>query len=178
MSCQACGCTNSGCDKFVGETLDMEWWDSRFLEDIEEDTSSDWLIDFIGISHVILPYLNPSLHTLVVGCGNSGFSECLFVEASFESVVNSDLSPVVIKFMREKHKENTALTWVVDDATQMKFNDCSFDQIIDKSLLDCMCHCEDQEFAGSPNKYVRECFRVLRPGGVVIFVTNQNSKGT
>ena len=85
------------------------------------------------------------------------------MEAGLIDIVNTDISKVVIDHMREIHTENKAMTWVVDDAVSMAFDDCSFDQIVDMSLLDCMCHCEDTQFEGCVNDFVRECHRVLRP---------------
>jgi len=168
--CDACGCDGK---VFIepGETLDAEWWDARFRSDIEDGIVSEWVVDYEGIVPFMLPHLNPSLRTLVVGCGNSDFSARLCTDAGFLELVNTDISPVVIDHMREKHAKNPAMTWVVDDSCDMTFGPSSFDQIVDKSLLDCMCHCEDPDFEDCVGEFVCECFRVLRPGGVAIFVT-------
>ena len=156
-----------------GEMLDAEWWDARFRSDIKEGTNSEWIMSYDGVAHFMLPHLDASGVTLVVGYGNSDFSGRMCAEAGFIDIVNTDISKVVIDHMREIHTENKAMTWVVDDAVSMAFDDCSFDQIVDKSLLDCMCHCEDKQFEGCVNDFVRECHRVLRPGGVAIFATKE-----
>jgi len=171
--CQDCGCEGK---VFVepGETMDPEWWDARFRGDIDDGTTSEWVSSYDGIAHFMLPSLDAAGRTLVVGCGNSDFSELLCTEAGFTDIVNTDISKVVIDHMRKVHAENKAMTWVVDNAVSMGFDDCAFDQIVDKSLLDCLCHCDDPEFEGCVNDFVRECHRVLRPGGVAIFATKQS----
>ena len=156
-----------------GETLDQEWWDTRFQRDVNDDTVSEWVMDYGGIANFMLPALDPSRRTLVVGCGNSAFSEKLCAEAGFVDIVNTDISPVVIEHMRAKHAKNTSMRWVVDDACRMAFGDAYFDQIADKSLLDCMCHCDHPQFQGCVTLFLRECHRVLRPGGVAVFATKQ-----
>ena len=171
-TCQDCG-KQGKVIVTPGETMDAAWWDRRFQNDIEDGTNSEWVASFDSVARFMLPHLDAAGRTLVVGCGNSDFSELLCEEAGFTDIVNTDISKVVIDHMREAHAANKAMTWVVDDAVSMSFGDCAFDQIVDKSLLDCLCHVEDPEYAGCVNDFVRECHRVLRPGGAAIFATKQ-----
>ena len=120
-----------------------------------------------------------SARTLVLGCGNSPFSAELHA-AGFRDIVNMDISDYVIEAMREKHAAQNGgaycegMTWEVDDATAMKFGDGTFEQIVDKSLLDCMTYCDEEQDRGCIPKMLRECFRVLKPGGLMVMATKQH----
>jgi len=154
------------------ETLDREWWNNRFRED--GDNSSDWLLSFEGFGNFLTRHLSVSAHTLVPGCGNSQFSAKLYA-SGFRDIVNTDHSNYAIGMMRRKHADPEVaehycegMSWEVDDVTEMSFGAATFDQIVDKSLLDCMTYCDEEEFEGCIGKMLRECFRVLKPGGVMV----------
>merc|ERR1711963_553735 len=92
-----------------------------------------------------------------------------------------DISDYVIKKMKAKHanpKDGKSycpeMTWCVDDSTKSKFSDASFPQIVDKSLVDCMCHCDEPEFKGCIGRLLQECFRILKPSGVMVVATRQH----
>merc|ERR1712196_454033 len=87
------GCGNPDCGRRIEETIDPGWWDERFEEDIQEDTNSEWLIDYQNFGHLLLPYLANQARTLVLGCGNSDFSLHLY-RAGITNIVNIDISPV------------------------------------------------------------------------------------
>ena len=75
--------------------------------------------------------------------------------------------------MKDDHEHVKAMSWLVDDATRMAFDDSSFDQVVDKSLIDCMCYCKEPEWEGCVGRYITECYRVLKPGGVALFATDR-----
>ena len=75
------GCGNPECGKLVGETLDPQWWDDRFQEDIDHgDVRSEWMLSHNGFGHFIVPHLAKAGRTLMVGCGNSAFSEAMYTK--------------------------------------------------------------------------------------------------
>jgi len=168
------GCTNPDCGKIIGETIDPQWWDTRFSEDIEEDTTTEWLMSFPSCGHLLLPHLDLNASTLVIGCGNCNFSAELY-SAGVQRQLNMDISRVVIEHMKAKHTgaQWEGMTWEVADATKMHYADGSFDQVVDKSLLDCMFFCDKQEEAGCIPAMVDEIYRVVKPGGTAVFVTKQ-----
>lgn len=161
-----------------GETLDPEWWDQRFRED-EGDRRSEWLLDPTGFGSFLTRHLETSARTLIVGCGNSELGEHLY-QAGYRHQVNVDISQVAIEQMHKRHAAmETAMaeaSWEVGDCTCMRFAADSFGQIVDKSLLDCMCYVDDVELLseGCLGKFIRECFRVLEPGGVALFATKHH----
>ena len=78
--CDCCG-KNGRVVVEPGETLDAAWWDARFRSDIEDGIVSEWVTDYHNIANFVLPDLDPSARTLLVGCGNSDFSELLCTDA-------------------------------------------------------------------------------------------------
>lgn len=171
--CGGKACGNPLCG-FEGETLDGKWWDTRFREDEINEKTSEWLLSFTGFGHFFTPHLSKQGRTLVIGCGNCNFSACLY-EEGYTNIINTDISEVVINRMQQTHKVSCpGMQWLVDDCTKMKFATDSFDQIVDKSLLDCMCYCFEPHFEDCITKMVKECFRVLRPGGVALFGTKKH----
>jgi len=167
------GCGNPNCGEIIGESLDPLWWDKRFEEDIEDGTVSEWLCSFEVCGHLLLPELNKQARSLVLGCGNSEFTEHLH-NAGMSHTVNIDISQVVIDHMRAKHADCKGMSWEIEDATSMSYKQRSFEQIVDKSLLDCMFCADDDVQESCISQMIAECFRVLKRGGVALFVTKQS----
>ena len=174
--CQRSCCQECQSDDLV-ETLARDWWNNRFRED--GSASSDWLLNYEGYGNFITRHLSETESILVPGCGNSPFSAKLYADG-FHQVHNTDISDYVIGVMSQRHADPIAsedycdgMSWEVDDATAMRFEDGSFDQIVDKSLLDCMTYCDEEDFGCIP-KFLQECFRVLKPGGLLVVATKMH----
>jgi len=95
-------------------------------------------------------------------------------------VTSIDISEVIIDSMRENHPE---LHWQQMDATDMSFQDDSFDLVIDKGTIDALV-CDgrnaqqDEDRETDPrlvDKLVAECCRVCKIGGQICLVSH--SKG-
>jgi 2-polyprenyl-3-methyl-5-hydroxy-6-metoxy-1,4-benzoquinol methylase len=109
-----------------------EYWDERF----ESEESYDWLASYDRVKHYLLPYLKPEDKILVVGCGNSLFSESLYKDG-FNNIVNIDYSSTVIESMRDKHSVAYPLMkWQTMDMLQLTYADDEFDVVIDKATMD------------------------------------------
>ena len=78
--CDCCG-KNGRVVVEPGETLDAAWWDARFRSDIEDGIVSEWVTDYKNIANFLLPDLDRTARTLLVGCGNSDFSQLLCTDA-------------------------------------------------------------------------------------------------
>lgn len=112
-----------------------EYWNERFTE----EEAYDWLVKFDELSKHILCHLNRDDRILVIGCGNSSFSQELY-DAGFENVTNIDFSDVVIDKMRAMHQEiRPKMQWICADMCNLvdtHFSPNSFDVIIDKATID------------------------------------------
>ncbi|AKG21717.1 methyltransferase domain-containing protein [Calothrix sp. 336/3] len=101
---------------------------------------------------------------LDVGCGIGGSS--LYLAAKFNAVATGiTLSPVQANRAQERARElglATRSNFLVADAQEMPFEDNSFDLVW--SL-------ESGEHMPDKTKFLQECYRVLKPGGKLIFVT-------
>lgn len=101
-----------------------EWyWDNRYAED---PSTFDWYQKYPSLAPLIRLYAPPQPHhpILVVGCGNSAFSEGM-VEDGYDEVVNIDISSVVIDAMQNKYS----------NCPQLK---CIFDKLIQQMNLSCV----------------------------------------
>jgi hypothetical protein len=86
-----------------------EYWDDRFTK---EDVRN-WLVTYDDVRDQLAPFLRAESKILIVGCGNSTFSEELY-DAGFRNVWNLDFSQVVIDAMTQKYAESRPeMKWVV-----------------------------------------------------------------
>eukprot|EP00928_Gymnodinium_smaydae_P079956 TRINITY_DN63782_c0_g1_i1.p1 TRINITY_DN63782_c0_g1~~TRINITY_DN63782_c0_g1_i1.p1 ORF type:complete len:233 (-),score=32.62 TRINITY_DN63782_c0_g1_i1:269-967(-) len=141
----------------------FEYWNERYLM---QPGSFDWLEGNIEVLRILRDALkvDPSSKLLHPGCGNSELPKMLH-DAGYCSIVNIDVSEVVIEQMREKYVDQAGHSWLVMDATSMRFANESFDIIIDKGMLDTFACTRQTE---KLNLYMREVARVLRFGGLFL----------
>ena len=70
----------------------QEYWEERYDKDKEP---FDWYQHYTGVRDMVTQYLKPDKSILVIGCGNSKFSEDLY-EDGFKNITNVDFSENVI----------------------------------------------------------------------------------
>ncbi|CAA2988874.1 methyltransferase-like protein 13 [Olea europaea var. sylvestris] len=92
------------------QAYDEPWYrDNRHTED---PGPSDWYQNYPSLSPLLRLYIHLNHHrVLVVGCGNSAFSEYM-VGDGYEDFVNIDISSVVIEAMQKKYSNRPHLTCV------------------------------------------------------------------
>lgn len=99
---------------------------------------------------------------LEVGGGQGGLTTLLYPKSQ---ITNIDLEP---KFAQAACNQNQNVTFICGDATQLPFEDNSFDAV---TMFDVLEHIPDDE------KAISEALRVLRPGGMLLVSTpNENWK--
>ncbi|CAN1334352.1 eEF1A lysine and N-terminal methyltransferase [Linum perenne] len=155
----------------LGDFTSKENWD-KFFTIRGADDSFEWYAEWPQLSQPLLSLLSASPSSpeiLVPGCGNSRLSEHLY-DAGLKSITNVDFSKVVISDMLKRNvRERPGMKWRVMDITSMRFEDKTFDAVLDKGGLDALMEPEMGSNLG--NQYLSEVRRVLKPGGKFICLT-------
>lgn len=147
-----------------------EYWESRYEK---QKFHFDWLENYETLHSILQSIISsPSLKILDVGCGTSELSEKIYTEFNQKNITNIDFSRSVIHYMSEKSKEFPEMLWVEMDAAELKFDDETFDLIIDKGTTDSI-YCTDTSSI-TIAKYYKEVLRVLKTGGIFLLVTHGN----
>ncbi|KAL2922283.1 EEF1A lysine methyltransferase 4 [Bienertia sinuspersici] len=145
---------------------DPSYWDNRYNQ---EESPFDWYQKYSALAPLLHLLISPSQRTLVIGCGNSPFSEGM-ADDGFEDIVNIDISPVVIEAMQKKYANHPRLKYITMDVRDMStFETGSFDAVIDKGTLDSIL-CGNNSKQNS-NKMLQEVERVLKDKGIYILIT-------
>ena len=96
---------------------------------------------------------------LELGCGDGRVSGYLSQAHGF-NVVAADVDPAQIEWARRQNPIHSRLRFSVEDATELSFDDDSFDLIVAQNLF---------QHLPRWRKAVGEISRVLRPGGHMIW---------
>ncbi|KAG8370587.1 hypothetical protein BUALT_Bualt14G0132600 [Buddleja alternifolia] len=148
------------------------YWDNRYSQDPSSSAAAfDWYQKYTSLAPLLHLYIPPRHHQpiLVIGCGNSAFSEGM-VDDGYDEVVNIDISSVVIEAMQKKYSNCPQLKYLTLDVRDMSvFRPSSFLAVIDKGTLDSLlCGHNSQQNA---SKMLEEVCRVLKDKGVYILIT-------
>ena len=92
------------------------------------------------------------------------------LDEGFKSIVNIDVSAVLISQMQTKYQDKPSLVYRQMDCRHMDFPDSSFNVVLDKATLDSIVCGEGS--AANVNKYLLEVSRVLKPSGVFLMVSH------
>lgn len=154
------------------------YWNDRHEIDCSADEwakSYDELRPFL-VRH--LPKSQPEAKILHLGNGTSTLPISLRDDLGYTNQTAVDFSPVLVRCMQQHHAD---ITWHVMDIRNMStFPDCSFDAAIDKTTPDSLLHGSlldpEPEVQANLRAYVDEIARVLKPGGVWLYITWSQSR--
>ncbi|KAL9250710.1 eEF1A lysine and N-terminal methyltransferase-like protein [Drosera capensis] len=147
------------------------YWDNRYSKDLSASASEavgfDWYQKYSSLAPLIRLYVALHNRVLVVGCGNSAFSEGM-LDDGYQDIVNIDISSVVIEAMKKKYCSRPELS-------------CSFDAAIDKGTLDSiLCGSNSMKNATmmleEVQRYLMANYRVLKDKGVYILAIGRHSE--
>ncbi|KAK5728657.1 hypothetical protein LTR15_001794 [Elasticomyces elasticus] len=156
------------------ELAHPEYWDKRYAANDDDAKRYDWLRNFETLKPFLLARL-PSPETdpkiLHLGSGNSTLPADLS-NLGYEDQTAVDFSATVIANMKATSPE---IEWMEMDIRNLTFDAESFDVCIDKATLDAMLYGSlwdpEDEVRANVKAYVDEVARVLKPGGVWVYVT-------
>lgn len=169
----------------VGEEMDMsdealqgfgivpygspQYWENAFQQKKYGDLF-DWYLGFHSdteqnktFGSLLMDHIKPEHNILHGGCGNSNITFFLY-DKGYRNITNIDVSASAIEHMRESYISQYPMKWVHMDATNMEFEEDTFDVVFEKGLFDA---------AGSGDNallFLEEAKRVLKPSGFLISV--------
>ena len=141
-----------------------EYWDDRYSL---VPQLFDWYQTWDDLMAIIGGYFHGNEIVINVGCGNSPMA--VEMAETFHTVVNMDISSVVIDQMEEKFKDISNIIWFTMDCTDMPFDDETFDCAFDKGTIDALlCGPNSTEMVAMT---LWEVHRTLIPGGYFFEIT-------
>jgi SAM-dependent methyltransferase len=141
------------------------YWDDRYTRLSEP---FDWYQSWSALNSILGPFFDEAELALNVGCGNSPMA--VDMSASFQTVVNIDISTVVIAQMERDNQDKSNILWFHMDCTHMDFEDNTFDVAFDKGTLDAL-FCGEAAIL-KVGRALAEIHRVLRPCGLFFEITH------
>ncbi|KAF8623206.1 hypothetical protein AX15_006444 [Amanita polypyramis BW_CC] len=153
------------------------YWNQRYTLDNASDF--DWFKSYADLAPYIYDLIpdRRSSRILILGCGNSKLSEEMWNDG-YKNIMNTDYSSVVIEQMRQRHgNTRPEMEWHEMDVRDLKFESGTFDVAIDKGTMDAMMTAKGDVWDPPPcvvedcTKEVDEAIRVLRKGGIFIYIT-------
>ncbi|XP_076661380.1 eEF1A lysine and N-terminal methyltransferase homolog isoform X1 [Halictus rubicundus] len=151
------------------EFSQVEYWNTFFKK--RGKKSFEWYGEYPELCSILLKFIKIKDNVLIVGCGNSTLSMCLY-DAGYRNITNIDISHIVIKQM---HAINASmrpnLIYEQMDATQMTYPNDTFSVILDKGTLDALMPDTKEGTISTITKYFKEITRVLRNGGRYICIS-------
>jgi 2-polyprenyl-3-methyl-5-hydroxy-6-metoxy-1,4-benzoquinol methylase len=127
----------------------------RFLKTVYGGKSAGYYRQFLTLP------LQPSIHILDWGCGLGGMLETVATLEPTASIHALDLNPQCVADVRSRHP-NWDIRLLQLPGLKSDFEDARFDRVF---LLDVIEHCPE------PQLLLRECHRILKPGGVLTLST-------
>lgn len=144
-----------------------KYWDQRYDNIKKYSDTYDW---YLKPSKLLKLFNNieKNKKILVVGCGNSLFSEELYNYGfNNNNIYNVDISEVVIRQQIEKYKDYK-MKWFKGDITNLcDLKKNIFDIIIDKGTIDALA-CGDYK---NVKKSLYEILNVLKPKGIFLLIS-------
>ncbi|XP_033186589.2 eEF1A lysine and N-terminal methyltransferase homolog [Bombus vancouverensis nearcticus] len=151
------------------EFSQVEYWNTFFKK--RGKRNFEWYGEYPELCGIFLKYIKVKDNILIVGCGNSTVSMCLY-DAGYRNITNIDISHIVIKQMRDINATmRPQLVYEHMDATQMAYADNTFSVVLDKGTLDALMSDTKEGTVSNVNKYFKEITRILRNGGRYICIS-------
>eukprot|EP00746_Dinoflagellata_sp_MGD_P155823 gnl/MRDRNA2_/MRDRNA2_85566_c0_seq1.p1 gnl/MRDRNA2_/MRDRNA2_85566_c0~~gnl/MRDRNA2_/MRDRNA2_85566_c0_seq1.p1 ORF type:complete len:423 (+),score=97.82 gnl/MRDRNA2_/MRDRNA2_85566_c0_seq1:115-1383(+) len=118
-----------------------------------------------------LQSLSPILH---VGCGISRLPLEMLEDGFVGPIVNTDISPELVKALKKHHGERDDLVWEISDVTNMKYGDGKFAAVVDKSTMDGMWCAGGEGGREQVSSALLEMRRVTKPHGLIVICSNHH----
>mmetsp|Transcript_10806 Transcript_10806/g.14024 ORF Transcript_10806/g.14024 Transcript_10806/m.14024 type:complete len:265 (-) Transcript_10806:579-1373(-) len=150
----------------IAQYSKASFWDARYIKNPEV---FEWYLEYRELERIFDDFMDLGDEILVVGCGNSALSADMALQG-FDFITNIDFSTIVISQMKEKYAEDLPdMPWFYMDSTKLRFDDHTFDVVIDKGCLDSVLCGDKGRFQAQ--KMLQEIDRVLKPDGAYILIT-------
>lgn len=144
-----------------------EYWNERYKDTQKYSDTYDW---YLKPSKLLKLFNNieKNKKILVVGCGNSLFSEELYKYGfNNNNIYNLDISEVVIRQQIEKYKDYK-MKWFRGDITNLcDLKKNIFDIVIDKGTIDALAYGNYKNV----KKSLYEILNVLKPNGIFLLIS-------
>ncbi|XP_053994379.1 eEF1A lysine and N-terminal methyltransferase homolog [Hylaeus volcanicus] len=151
------------------EFSQVEYWNTFFKK--RGKKNFEWYGEYPELCSILLKYMKVKDNILIVGCGNSTVSMCLY-DVGYRNITNIDISHIVIKQMHDINASvRPDLIYEQMDATQMTYLNDTFSVILDKGTLDALMPDTKEGTISTVNRYFKEITRVLRNGGRYICIS-------
>lgn len=145
-----------------------EYWETKYQE---SDESYEWYQPWTCFRNYIIPYICNSTKILNVGAGNSPMSHDMTSDTE-ATIYNIDISPTVISQMKNRYQNDAQNIWEVMDCTNLKYENNTFDCVIEKGTIDALsCRRDSDKVIG---QMLKEIHRVLKNGGNFISLSFGN----
>lgn len=92
----------------------------------------------------------------------------------YKKIISTDISQFIVNQMNEILYNRIGLLYEVDDVLNMKYEQGSYDAIIDKAVMDSLLCKKDVD--SDITKMMKEAYRVLSPQGTYIIVSHGHQK--
>ncbi|KAI9478403.1 MAG: S-adenosyl-L-methionine-dependent methyltransferase [Benjaminiella poitrasii] len=153
-----------------------QYWEERYQKE-DLTTTFDWFKTYTELKPLISEAIpNKESKILMLGCGNSTLGEDMYNDG-YKNIINIDYSKTVIENMKIRCADKPEMKWLEMDIRDLKFDNESFDAIIDKGTMDAlMCDRGDvwdpsEELINDVKGEVDEVQRVLKVGGTFLYIT-------
>ncbi|KAI9282622.1 S-adenosyl-L-methionine-dependent methyltransferase [Sporodiniella umbellata] len=154
----------------------QEYWEERYQKE-DTETTFDWFKTYADLKPLLNEAIpNKQAKILMLGCGNSTLGEDMYLDG-YKNITNIDYSKTVIENMKTRCSDKPEMTWLEMDIRDLKFENESFDIVIDKGTMDAlMCDRGDvwdpsEELIREVKGEVDEVERVLKVQGIFLYIT-------
>jgi ubiquinone/menaquinone biosynthesis C-methylase UbiE len=146
-----------------------DWSDSRYYNEVEDKAAIE---RFWHESSLFRPLFDKLIlnDILELACGHGRHSEFILRNLSFNTITLMDINESNILFCKQRFSGNDRFRFVVNSGSG--FDDLDNESVDSIFCYDAMVHFEyDDVFS-----YIKDAFRILRPGGRALFHHSNNSR--